>query len=261
MSDNNIAVNCVTPAAAKTKIFDQISQEHIDYMLAKIPRGRFLKVDELASMVSWLVSEENSYTTSAVFDLSGGRATTAKSGSLDVNKVYSYKYNEDIFARVTSLANSKNHGMMMFIDWSGSMSDKLTATIHQLMNLTMFCKKVQIPFEVYAFSNNTSYRSDYNDYSTPSVFPEPKYENNDISIDNHLLLFNFVSSRMNAAEYDQGMTNLYYLGVKHEAQRNYYRARNLSYINGEIEDEWKYYLHHEPRGMNFLIDVKTFYLT
>ena len=74
-ADKNIAVNCVTPAAAKTRIFDQISQEHIDYMLSKIPRGRFLKVDELASMVSWLVSEENSYTTGAVFDLSGGRAT------------------------------------------------------------------------------------------------------------------------------------------------------------------------------------------
>ena len=64
-----------TPAAAKTRIFDQISQEHIDYMLSKIPRNRFLKVEELASMVSWLVSEENSYTTSATFDLSGGRAT------------------------------------------------------------------------------------------------------------------------------------------------------------------------------------------
>ena len=75
LSDKNIAVNCVTPAAAKTRIFDQISQEHIDYMLSKIPRGRFLKVDELASMVSWLVSEENSYTTGAVFDFSGGRAT------------------------------------------------------------------------------------------------------------------------------------------------------------------------------------------
>ena len=75
LADKNIAVNCVTPAAAKTRIFDQNSQEHIDYMLSKIPRGRFIKVDELASMVSWLVSEENSYTTGAVFDLSGGRAT------------------------------------------------------------------------------------------------------------------------------------------------------------------------------------------
>ena len=71
----NIAVNCVTPAAAKTRIFDQMTQEHIDYMLSKIPRNRFAKVNELASLVTWLASEENSFSTSAVFDLSGGSAT------------------------------------------------------------------------------------------------------------------------------------------------------------------------------------------
>lgn len=74
-ADKNIAVNCVTPAAARTRIFDQMSQTHIDYMLSKIPRGRFLEVDEAAAMIAWLVSEENSFTTGAVFDLSGGRAT------------------------------------------------------------------------------------------------------------------------------------------------------------------------------------------
>jgi len=74
-ADKNIAVNCITPAAAKTRIFDQISQQHIDYMLSKIPRGRFVKVEEIAAMVAWLVSEENSFTTGAAFDLSGGRAT------------------------------------------------------------------------------------------------------------------------------------------------------------------------------------------
>jgi 2-dehydro-3-deoxy-L-rhamnonate dehydrogenase (NAD+) len=71
----NIAVNCITPAAARTRIFEQISQEHIDFMLSRIPRGRFLEVDEVAAMVAWLVSEENTFTTGAVFDLSGGRAT------------------------------------------------------------------------------------------------------------------------------------------------------------------------------------------
>ncbi len=71
----NIAVNCVTPAAARTRIFDQMSQTHIDYMLAKIPRGRFLQLEEAAAMIGWLCSEENSFTTGAVFDLSGGRAT------------------------------------------------------------------------------------------------------------------------------------------------------------------------------------------
>ncbi len=71
----NIAVNCVTPAAAKTRIFDQMTDEHINYMLSKIPRNKFAKVDELASLVAWLSSDENSFSTAAVFDLSGGRAT------------------------------------------------------------------------------------------------------------------------------------------------------------------------------------------
>ena len=75
LADKNIAVNCVTPAAAKTRIFDQMTKEHIDYMLSKIPRKRFAKVEELASLVTWLVSEENSFSTAAIFDLSGGRAT------------------------------------------------------------------------------------------------------------------------------------------------------------------------------------------
>ncbi|SMX51133.1 SDR family NAD(P)-dependent oxidoreductase [Actibacterium lipolyticum] len=71
----DIAVNCVTPAAARTRIFDQMSQEHIDYMLSKIPRGRFLEVEEAAKMIVWIASPENSFTTGGVFDLSGGRAT------------------------------------------------------------------------------------------------------------------------------------------------------------------------------------------
>ena len=75
LASYNIAVNCVTPAVAKTRIFDQMTKEHIDYMLSKIPRNRFAKVEELASLVTWLSSEENSFTTSAVYDLSGGRAT------------------------------------------------------------------------------------------------------------------------------------------------------------------------------------------
>ena len=75
LADSNIAVNCVTPAAARTAIFDQMSQEHIDYMLSKIPRGRFVEVKEISSMIAWMASSENSFTTGAVFDLSGGRST------------------------------------------------------------------------------------------------------------------------------------------------------------------------------------------
>lgn len=75
LAGHDIAVNSITPAAARTRIFDQMKQEFIDYMLSKIPRARFLEVDEAANMVAWLVSQENSFTTGAVFDLSGGRAT------------------------------------------------------------------------------------------------------------------------------------------------------------------------------------------
>lgn len=75
LAGHDIAVNCVTPAAARTAIFDQMKQEHIDYMLSKIPRARFLEVNEAAAMIAWLASAENSFTTGGVFDLSGGRAT------------------------------------------------------------------------------------------------------------------------------------------------------------------------------------------
>jgi NAD(P)-dependent dehydrogenase (short-subunit alcohol dehydrogenase family) len=75
LAGHDIAVNAITPAAARTAIFDQMKQEHIDYMLSKIPRGRFVKVEEIAALVAWCASADNSFTTGAVFDISGGRAT------------------------------------------------------------------------------------------------------------------------------------------------------------------------------------------
>ena len=74
-ADQDIAVNCITPATAKTRILDQVSQEFIDYMISKIPRKRFVRVEEIASLITFLASKENSFTTAAVFDISGGRAT------------------------------------------------------------------------------------------------------------------------------------------------------------------------------------------
>ena len=75
LADKNIAVNVVTPAGAKTRILDQMTKEHVNLMLSKVPRNRFLEINELASLVLWLASDENSFSTSAVFDISGGRAT------------------------------------------------------------------------------------------------------------------------------------------------------------------------------------------
>tara|TARA_B100000902_G_C27298103_1_gene911218 strand:- start:1076 stop:1828 length:753 start_codon:yes stop_codon:yes gene_type:complete len=75
LADKNIAVNAVTPAGAKTRILDQMTKEHVQRMLSKVPRGRFLEVHEFTSLISWLSSEENTFSTAAVFDISGGRST------------------------------------------------------------------------------------------------------------------------------------------------------------------------------------------
>ena len=75
LADTNVLVNCVTPAVAKTRIFDQMTEEHISYMLSKIPMGRFVDVAEIAALVAWLSSDECSFSTGAVFDITGGRST------------------------------------------------------------------------------------------------------------------------------------------------------------------------------------------
>ena len=75
LAKSGVRVNCVTPAAVKTAIFDQMTQQHIDFMLSKIPKNRFVLVEELAAMVAWLASEDCAFSTGAVFDISGGRAT------------------------------------------------------------------------------------------------------------------------------------------------------------------------------------------
>ena len=82
------------------------------------------------------------------------RATTSRTGVLNTSKLHTYKYNEDLFKKVTNLPEGKNHGLIFLLDWSGSMSHIMMDTVKQLINLVWFCKKVNIPFDVYAFSNS-----------------------------------------------------------------------------------------------------------
>ena len=81
------------------------------------------------------------------------RATSSSTGTLDCTKLHTYKYNEDLFKKVTTINDGKNHGLIFILDWSGSMSRVMNDTIKQLYNLIWFCKKVAIPFDVYAFTN------------------------------------------------------------------------------------------------------------
>ena len=177
------------------------------------------------------------------------RSMQANSGVVDPLKLHSYKFNDDIFKRLTVTPDGKNHGLMMFIDWSGSMHNKIAPTIKQLMNLTMFCRKVQIPFEVYAFSNNNNFGSYTDEHGNlcGRKRPQPNYKDGDITIDSSLLLLNFISSKMTAKEYEEGMLNLHFMATTYGYDRYGYRGRNYDYEAAKAE-QWKDDLPGVPRG-------------
>ena len=153
------------------------------------------------------------------------RAGESKTGVLDTTKLHTYLYNEDIFKKVTVVPDGKNHGLLFLLDWSGSMQNEILATVKQLINLTSFCKKVQIPFEVYAFTNewyaakraientagNTSDDYDYYGRTWDGL------EKDEFYIDSRFFhLMNFVSSRSNGKDYERMCRNLF-------REANYYK--------------------------------------
>lgn len=130
------------------------------------------------------------------------RAAVAKTGELDTDIVWSYKVKDDLFKRVTTIPNGKNHGMVMYVDWSGSMGDNITATLEQTLILADFCKKVGIPFEVFAFSD--SKRVSKMNPKINDAFNYQRFSNKDKDLAlnyNHLALMNLLSSRMSKTEY------------------------------------------------------------
>ena len=144
------------------------------------------------------------------------RAGQSKTGVLDTSKLHTYRYNEDIFKKVTILPDGKNHGLLFVLDWSGSMANELLATVKQVLNLTAFCKKVQIPFEVYAFTNDwfpaqrAMDMEEGKEIDYDSYHQYPGIEKNKIYIDSRMFhLLNFVSSRSNAKEYERQCKNLW----------------------------------------------------
>jgi hypothetical protein len=137
------------------------------------------------------------------------RATTARTGILDCSKLHTYKYNEDLFRKVTTLANGKNHGLVFILDWSGSMSRVMLDTVKQLFNLIWFCKKVNIPFEVYAFT--TDYPIIKYDENNKPIMPEPLYQKKDglIHVSEYFSLMNMLTSKTNGKVLENQMMNIY----------------------------------------------------
>ena len=126
------------------------------------------------------------------------KASTAKTGDLNMSRIYSYQFNEDIFKKLTVTNQGKSHGLVMFVDWSGSMVDHLFNTMKQLFSIVMFCKKVNIPFEVYAFT----------DQFMNINKPIQDRHKNDVVISTQLRLLNILSSRMNASQFTKAANAL-----------------------------------------------------
>ena len=132
------------------------------------------------------------------------RAATAKTGVIDTNKLHTYKYNEDIFKKITVVPEGKNHGLVMFLDWSGSMQHQLLDTLKQTYNLIWFCQKSGIPFRVYAFQSGfSSYGYDHNS----SISTQQK--EGELSMGDDFRLFEFFSSRQNKQSLEKSMQLVY----------------------------------------------------
>ena len=144
------------------------------------------------------------------------RASISKTGSLNMDKLHSYSYNEDIFLKMTNLPGATNHGLVMFVDWSGSMSDNFHNTLKQTMNLIWFCKRVNIPFEVYAFSNQYGKKSETTNRNLLAQIPKQ----NDMVV-NDCTLLNMVSSRANKNEFNESMINLWAISNYYSERGNY----------------------------------------
>jgi hypothetical protein len=129
------------------------------------------------------------------------KSSESKTGVLDCSFLHSYKYNEDIFKKIITVPEGKNHGLIFILDWSGSMDTVILETCRQLFNLIWFCKRASIPFEVYAFTNSWSYSYGKCGESIPNTF----------SIDGNFNLLNLISSTVNSTTLDQHMKNMYRL--------------------------------------------------
>ena len=154
------------------------------------------------------------------------RATVSKTGILDCTKLHSYKYNEDLFKKITTLPDGKNHGLIFVLDWSGSMSTVLMDTIKQLYNLIWFCKKVQIPFQVFAFTNEWSHYNEWDDdfshswRNSQSMPPHHEEADRRVKIESQFSMVEFLTSDCKKSDLEKQLLSIWRLSTSLAA---YYR--------------------------------------
>ena len=196
-----------------TKFFEcQETRRNSEYDIYEKVDSEFVKFKRSAQKeVNYLVKE---FECKKAAD-SYARATTARTGVLDCSKLHTYKYNEDLFKKVTTLADGKNHGLVFVLDWSGSMCDVMLDTMKQLFNLMWFCKKVSIPFEVYAFTNDYPLVT-YNEDGSQQVRDLPyKKREGLFYVAEWFSMMNIFTSKIKIKELEKQMKNFFRLAASY----------------------------------------------
>ena len=221
-------VNLDNIIISHTQVRDELS-EHFNSLLQPTEdrewTANYSKVDgEYRSFknsakkeVSYLVKEFECKKSADAY----ARTSTSKTGVLDTAKLHTYKFNEDIFKRINVVPDGKNHGLIFILDWSGSMTNCLLSTLKQLYNLIWFCQKVQIPFEVYAFSNTYRYNHNVSYYGGDPVVKLQEEKEYDFVLDNNFVLLNFFSSKSNKAGLENQMLNVWRLATNLDSVNRY----------------------------------------
>ena len=200
--DIAIASNLEIHSALEDSWSDQLTH-YTDSPIAdfSIPDNQYEQFKNSAQKeVNYLVKEFESKKAADAY----ARSNTARTGILDCSKLHTYKFNEDLFKKVTTLSDGKNHGLIFILDWSGSMSRVLEDTMKQLYNLVWFCSKVQIPFDVYAFTDN------YNHWKQQDeILPRMKKEEGKLYVNKDFSLMNIFTSQVSRSVLERQMKSFW----------------------------------------------------
>ena len=183
------------------KVTEATDSNHVKFISSTTEEFKGIKNDS-KKVISYMVKEFEMKKSADLYK----RATVSKTGSLNMGALHSYKFNEDLFAKVTTMPGATNHAMVMFLDWSGSMADNLPQTLKQLFNLVWFCNRVKIPFEVYAFTDAWNGSRYYG--NEEGVTKIQDFKSGDMII-NDVKLLNYFSSKMNKNDQDEMMDYLW----------------------------------------------------
>ena len=208
-------LNLDTVIASNTDVHDYINwwwsrYDEFETPVFQFPDQEFVKFKRNAQKeVNYLVKEFECRKAADSY----ARATTARTGVLDTSNLHTYKFNEDLFKKVAVVPDGKNHGLVFILDWSGSMSQVMTDTCKQLFNLIWFCKKVNIPFEVYAFTNewNRQYVGKNGDIVQPDFNPHFEKREGLFAVEHDFSLMNILSSKVSGKEMEKQMISVWRL--------------------------------------------------